>query len=73
MRRVQSDLVAELEQKSASAPDVASDEYMYQDRAEAELELTAAKRLLGELPITISGESLDERIWNQMPYERYRD
>lgn len=72
LRAAQEKLIAELEQKLESAPEVASDEYMYQDRAETERELEAAKRLLAELPVQVSGQSRQERSWNQMPYERYR-
>ncbi|MFA5606882.1 MAG: hypothetical protein WDA07_06805 [Leucobacter sp.] len=71
-RRHQERLVAELEEKVGSAPEQASDEFMYQDRAEAERELDAAKRLLEEIPGNLSGEALEARVWNQMPYERYR-
>lgn len=45
---------------------------MYQDRAEAERELQAAKQLLAELPVKVSDESRQQRSWNPMPYERYR-
>ena len=72
LRAAQEKLIAELEQKLESAPEVASDEYMYQDREETERELEAAKRLLAELPVQVSEQSRQERSWNQMPYERYR-
>lgn len=45
---------------------------MYQDRAEVERELAAAKQLLGEIPANLSLEALDARAWNQTPYHRYR-
>ena len=72
LRCAQEKLLGELEQKLQTAPEVTSDEYMYQDRAEVERELHAAKRLLAELPVKVSDESRQERSWNPMPYERYR-
>lgn len=72
LRAAQEKLIEELEQKLETAPEEASDEYMYQDRAETERELEAAKRLLDELPVKISDESRQQRSWNPMPYERYR-
>lgn len=71
-RRHQEQLVADLEEKVSAAPEQASDEFMYQDRAESERELEAARRLLDEIPGNLSGEALEARVWNQMPYERYR-
>lgn len=72
IRAKQEHLVSELEEKLASAPEEASDEFMYQDRSEVERELEAAKRLLEEVPSGVSEEALRARVWNQMPYERYR-
>lgn len=72
LRAAQEKLIGELEQKVATAPEVASDEYMYQDKGEAERELEAAKQLLDELPVKVSEESRQERSWNPMPYDRYR-
>lgn len=72
LRAAQEKLIGELEQKLETAPEVASDEYMYQDRAETERELEAARQLLDELPVKVSQESRQERSWNPMPYERYR-
>ncbi len=72
LRSAQIKLLDELEQKVASAPDTASDEYMYQDKAEAQRELEAAKRLLEELPVKVSNQARQQRSWNPMPYQRYR-
>ncbi|SMX64987.1 sulfate adenylyltransferase [Brevibacterium sp. Mu109] len=71
-RQRQERLIADLEVKLKSAPDTASDEFMYQDRAEVERELTAARALLEEIPINLMQDSLDARAWNQTPYQRYR-
>ena len=72
MQARQQDLVADIEEKLASAPETASDEFMYQDRAEVERELAAAKRLLAEISANLTGDDLAARVWNQMPYKRYR-
>lgn len=71
-RLQQEQLIDELNEKLASASEVASDEFMYQDRAEVERELEAAKRLLAELPGVLDEDTLDARVWNQVPYARYR-
>ena len=68
----QEHLIADLEEKLGQAPNVASDEFMYQDRAEVERELVAARQLLAEIPTTVTHESLEARVWNQTPYKRYR-
>ncbi|NLA66120.1 MAG: sulfate adenylyltransferase, partial [Leucobacter sp.] len=72
IREKQEALIGELETKLASASEVASDEFMYQDRAEAERELEAARQLLGDIPVNVSRESVVQRAWNALPYERYR-
>lgn len=64
-------VVSDLEEKVAMAPDEASDEFMYQDKAEAERELAAAKQLLETAPDVPTADSLSERIWNPLPYKRY--
>jgi sulfate adenylyltransferase len=71
-RQQQHQLIEELTEKLRAAPETASDEFMYQDRAEVERELEAARRLLTEIPGTLDAESLEARVWNQMPYARYR-
>ncbi|GAA3926644.1 hypothetical protein [Microbacterium soli] len=72
LRSRQEQLVAELEQKHAQADETASDEFMYQDREEAERELAAARRLLAEIPADLTDDALAARVWNPMPYARYR-
>lgn len=70
--RYQQDLIGDLEEKLTQAPDEASDPFMYQDRAEVAQELQAARHLLEEIPRPVSEERLKQRIWNSMPYHRYR-
>lgn len=72
LRRHQENLIAELEQKLASASEETSDEFMYQDKSEVARELAAAQKLLSEIPGTLDSETLKERTWNPMPYPRYR-
>lgn len=71
-RAKQEKLIAELEAKLEQAADTSSDEFMYQDRSEAERELAAACALLEDMPRNLSDESLLGRTWNTMPYQRYR-
>lgn len=71
-RERQQRLIEDLEVKLSSAPESASDEFMYQDRSEVERELEAAKQLLEEIPHNLTREALDARAWNQTPYHRYR-
>lgn len=71
-RQQQERLIEELTEKVSSAPPTASDEFMYQDRAEAERELEAARQLLSEVPSNLDAAALESRVWNQMPYSRYR-
>lgn len=72
MREQQEMVVADLEQKAAQAPEVASDEYMYQDKAEAERELVVGRRILDDLPKALDAEDLKYRTWNPLAYGRYR-
>ena len=72
LRAHQERVVANLEDKLAQAPDAASDEYLYQDRAEVERELAAAQSLLAEIPATIDDDTRESRAWNPLPYRRYR-
>ncbi|WP_062108833.1 sulfate adenylyltransferase [Bacillus niameyensis] len=65
-------VIKDLEEKVTQAPAEASDEFMYQDKDEAEKELAVAKRILGDLPPAIHKEDLDYRTWNPLPYQRYR-
>lgn len=71
--RVQQQMVIQdLEQKVAQAPITASDEFMYQDKEEAQRELNAAKQILEDIPKVLSEEELQYRTWNLLPYKRYR-
>lgn len=68
----QNDLIGDLESKLAQSPEETSDEFMYQDRAEVQRELEAARYLLDEIPVPLTEERLQRRIWNAVPYHRYR-
>lgn len=69
--RHQEMVIADLQEKVDQAPDEASDEFMYQDRAEAERELAIARaQLNGAAPVR-SEEALSGRVWNPLPYRRY--
>lgn len=72
MRAHQDMVIKDLEEKVAQAPEVASDEYMYQDKAEAQRELEVARRILNDIPNSLSPEYLQYRTWNPLPYHRYR-
>lgn len=72
LRGKQEALIRELEAKLAGASEVASDEFMYQDRAEVERELQAARALLKDMPVNVSREEVQDRAWNALPYARYR-
>src|SRR5690606_38078544 len=49
----QARLIDDLEEKLKQAPETASDEFMYQDKAETERELHVAKKLLAEVPSSL--------------------
>ncbi|WP_047985509.1 sulfate adenylyltransferase [Ornithinibacillus californiensis] len=72
IRRQQEMVVENLEEKVDKALDKASDEFMYQDKSEAERELDVAKRILDDIPAALRKEELDYRTWNPLPYKRYR-
>lgn len=72
MRKQQADVINDLEEKVAQAPEIASDEFMYQDRKEAEKELEVAKEIYDDLAEPLREEQLKNRVWNPLPYERYR-
>jgi sulfate adenylyltransferase len=72
MRSEQDMVVQDLQEKVAQAPEAASDEFMYQDRAEAQRELDAANRMLDDMPAALGAEALQYRSWNALPYRRYR-
>ncbi|MFD1849766.1 sulfate adenylyltransferase [Oceanobacillus bengalensis] len=69
----QQEMVVEyLEEKVDKALDKASDEFMYQDKGEAERELEVAKRIFNDIPSPLRSEELEYRTWNPLPYKRYR-
>src|SRR5690606_41937989 len=72
VRAQQDRIISDLEEKLSQAPEQASVEFMYQDRAEVERELHAARLMLSEIPSVISGDDLKARTWNVLPYKRYR-
>lgn len=65
-------VIQDLEQKVAMAPTTASDEFMYQDKEEAQRELDVAKQILADIPKVLTEEDLQYRTWNLLPYKRYR-
>src|SRR5690554_526848 len=65
-------VISDLQEKVTLAPEEASDEFMYQDKSEAERELTAARDLLKDTPPVADGDTLSGRVWNPLPYNRYR-
>lgn len=72
MRKQQQLVIADLTEKVANAPESASDEYMYQDKAEAQRELDAAQQILRDMPTSLHKEDIAYRTWNPLPYGRYR-
>lgn len=72
MIKQQETVIADLEEKVSQAPEEASDEFMYQDKEEAEKELSVAKKILKDIPNSLQKEDLTYRVWNALPYERYR-
>ncbi|PWA11937.1 sulfate adenylyltransferase [Pueribacillus theae] len=72
MRTQQKMVIEDLEEKVQQAPEKASDEFMYQDKEEAQRELAVARKILEEIPATLRAENLEYRTWNPLPYERYR-
>lgn len=71
MHAQQEMVIKDLEEKVGQAPVVASDEFMYQDKQEAERELEVAKKILNDIPTALRKEHLAYRIWNVLPYHRY--
>ncbi|MUV37528.1 Sulfate adenylyltransferase [Lentibacillus sp. JNUCC-1] len=72
MQHQQEMVISDLEEKVQQAPASASDEYMYQDKAEAEKERDVAQKILADIPPAIRAEDVAYRTWNPMPYRRYR-
>ncbi|WP_198929189.1 sulfate adenylyltransferase [Marinobacter sp. X15-166B] len=72
MHAQQQMVVKDLELKAETAPALASDEYMYQDKAEATRELEVAKQILEEIPQGLSAEETRYRVWNIADYDHYR-
>lgn len=72
LKQQQERLINDLEEKRQQVSEETSDEFMYQNKTEVEQELAAAKKLLAELPRTLSLENFAARTWNPLPYARYR-
>lgn len=72
IRSQQKMAIEDLEEKVQQAPEVASDEFMYQDKEEAQRELRVARRILEDIPPSLNSEDLKYRSWNPLPYGRYR-
>jgi sulfate adenylyltransferase len=69
----QQEMVVEyLEEKVNKAPEKASDEFMYQDREEAQHELEVAQEIFDDIPAALREKDLEYRVWNPLPYKRYR-
>jgi len=64
-------VIDDLEEKVKQAPDKASDEFMYQDKEEAQKELDVARKILNDLAPVLRAEDIQYRIWNPLPYHRY--
>src|SRR5690554_418963 len=71
MNAQQQMVIKDLEEKVAQAPKVASDEFMYQDKEEAEKELVVAKKIGEQMPKVLRAKDIAYRIWNPLPYKRY--
>lgn len=72
LRFQQERIISDLEEKLRQSQDETSDEFMYQDKAEVERELESALKLLADIPNSPDPETLQQRIWNVLPYKRYR-
>lgn len=72
LHKQQQMVIENLEEKVEQAPEEASDEFMYQDKEEAQRELDVARRVLEDLPLVLRAEDMQYRIWNMLPYNRYR-
>lgn len=72
VRSQQEMVTQDLEEKVKQAPTTASDEFMYQDKQEAERELDTARKILDDIPKALRAEDLKYRVWNPLPYHRYR-
>ncbi|WP_062350542.1 sulfate adenylyltransferase [Bacillus kwashiorkori] len=72
IRRQQQMVIDNLSEKVNRASEKSSDEFLYQDKTEAERELEVAKKILEDIPAALRKEDLEYRVWNPLPYKRYR-
>lgn len=70
--RQQEMVIENLKEKVDKAMDKASDEFLYQDKSEAERELEVATKILEDIPAALRKADLEYRTWNPLPYRRYR-
>src|SRR5699024_2670401 len=72
MAAQQQALVNDLQEKLEQAPDKVSDEFMYQDKSEVQDELDAAANWQQSIPVAPDNQTRKQRLWNPLPYKRYR-
>lgn len=72
LRTQQELIVGNLHEKLERSAEEASDEFMYQNRAEVEREVAAAETLLEHLPEPFDAAVADKLTGNPLPYRRYR-
>lgn len=72
IKKQQEMVVENLMKKVENAPEKASDEFLYQDKLEAQRELDVAKKILKDIPQALRKEDFEYRTWNPLPYKRYR-
>src|SRR5690625_712030 len=72
MHKHQAMVVSDLKEKVSQAAEQASDEFMNHDKDEANRELQAAMEFLKQTPPVVTEEALKGRVWNPMPYNRYK-
>lgn len=70
LRSKQERLLADLAEKLEQAQPESSDDFMYQNAAEVERELAAAKELLEQTPPAKGNTGV--KVWNALEYKRYR-
>lgn len=70
--RQQKMVIENLKEKVEQAPEKASDEFLYQDKKEAQRELEVAEKILEDIPSPLRKEDIAYRTWNPLPYNRYR-
>jgi sulfate adenylyltransferase len=72
IKRHQEMVVENLELKVDRAAEETTDEFMYQDKAEAIKELEVAQKIMDDLSKPVHPNQFNYRTWNPLPYNRYR-